>query len=88
MGPRRKTHPQGGCGYKTEWPDQWSCESVAITTKQLPRDEQMKDTLEARDFDSEEMLGAGLSEDELLNNPYAYEHFCQGRRQLHFLQFC
>ena len=48
----------------------------------------MKDTLEARDFDSEEMLGAGLSEDELLNNPYAYEHFCQGRRQLHFLQFC
>ena len=51
--------------------DQCSSESAAITTKQLPRDEQMKDTLETRDFDSEEMLDAGLSEDELSNNPYA-----------------
>ena len=42
-------------------------ESVAITTKQLPRDEQMKDTFETRDFASEEMLGPGLSEDELTN---------------------
>ena len=55
--------------------DQCSSESAAITTKQLPRDEQMKDTLETRDFDSEEMLDAGLSEDELSNNPYAYERF-------------
>ena len=51
--------------------DQRTCssESAAI------RDEQMKDTLNTRDFELEEMLNAGLSEDELLNNPSAYERF-------------
>lgn len=35
----------------------------------------MKDILEIRDFDSEEMFDVGLSEDELSNNSYAYERF-------------
>ena len=35
----------------------------------------MKNTLETRDSAFEEILDAGLSEDELLNTPYAYERF-------------
>ena len=42
--------------------DQCSSESAAITTKQFPTYEQMKDTLETRDSASEEVLDAGLSE--------------------------
>lgn len=55
--------------------DKCSSESAAITTNQLPRDEQMKDILETRDFGFEEVLDGGLSEDDLSNNPYAYERF-------------
>ena len=48
--------------------DKCSSESAAITTNQLPRDEQMKEILETRDFGFEEVLDGGLSEDDLSNN--------------------